>query len=222
MLQEADIGVGISGVEGMQVLWTANKFECWQHMYICMLIILYIFNSGCYVKWCCNCSISVFGAAATCTWTLVLSEDLSNGNSIHMSFNVTSCFWSQFFQFRSLVDAHFIELFFLLLFWWLHWHICCFVGRYATSCTKTLHLASLFSYMKHLHHSLRNLHTMIGLCPCSVSSSLHFLWLLWVFLTRMFPQRLRSRYKLNEQTQLCGHLGGSNINILVALHYTAA
>jgi magnesium-transporting ATPase (P-type) len=28
MLQEADIGVGISGVEGMQVLWKLMQYSC--------------------------------------------------------------------------------------------------------------------------------------------------------------------------------------------------
>jgi hypothetical protein len=39
MLQEADIGVGISGVEGMQVLWKLTQYSCFLfiHFYFYML-----------------------------------------------------------------------------------------------------------------------------------------------------------------------------------------
>lgn len=67
-------------------------------------------------------------------------------------------------------------------------------GRYATSSTRTSHLVSLYSYMRHMHHSLGNLHIMIGLCHCIMSSSHHFHQLLWVFSTKMSQHGFASRY----------------------------
>lgn len=94
MLQEADIGVGISGVEGMQVLY---RFF---HMFLLILIFVsllflwtfilinlsytLIFNPGGHVKRYCNCTISIFGASAACAWALVLQKDLINGNAFHI------------------------------------------------------------------------------------------------------------------------------------------
>lgn len=72
------------------------------------------------------------------------------------------------------------------------------VGRYVTSSTRISRLVSLSSYMRRLHHSLDNQHTMIGFCHFIVFSSQHFRWLPWAFLTKMFLLGIVWRY-VNRQ-----------------------
>ena len=67
-------------------------------------------------------------------------------------------------------------------------------GRYATSSIRISPLGSPSSFTRHMHLSLRNLHTTIGFCLYTTSSSRHFLSLPWVFLTRMYQLGFASRY----------------------------
>ena len=91
MLQEADIGVGISGFEGMQVkaffrriVWPPVQVifayrlgSCsYESLSLCVMQFL-----GSYVKRYSNWTVPLYGALITCTWSLVLQKDLFNGNS---------------------------------------------------------------------------------------------------------------------------------------------
>lgn len=70
------------------------------------------------------------------------------------------------------------------------------VCRYATSSTRTLLLGLPYFGLRLMLLSLVNLLIMIGTCPSTMSSSLHFLWLLLVFSIRMFPHAFASRYTM--------------------------
>lgn len=136
--------------------------------------------SGCHVKWYCYCSVSILGAFTSCARTLVLQKDFIDGKALILLDIL--CIILFYFP-LSLLSTIASRMIMLFLFY-----------RFATSSTRTLHSVLRSSYLRHMRHFLANRHIMIGICHFTMSSSHHFLWLLWGCLTKTFQHGFVWRY----------------------------
>ena len=156
MLQEADIGVGISGVEGMQVLKNADD------PYVLMIQILQILTS------------SFMSTQAVMSSDVAIAQFkylehllLVHG---HWCYRRISSMVMQFIHLDSenIMFHKFLSLRLM--------SFCLWICRFATFSTRTLLLVLQYSYTKHSHHSLGSLHIMIGFYRFTMCSSRRFQW----------------------------------------------
>jgi len=161
------------------------------HLNVLFITFSCFYSLGCYVKWCCNCSVPIFGTLSFSALSLVLQKDLFNGKIYAAGFLPYICRAKRFTLFPS---RKLFRNYFSFYLWSISVTGFSFPCRYATFSTKTLHLASLSSYTRHMHHFLHNLHITIGFYRFTMSSSHHSRWLLWEFLIKMYLPDCVLRY----------------------------